>query len=118
MGTLEQHRILILGWPVTPQQDWLKNYPFVTADRIFQESLPRKQKRWMNASFHAPKWLQCISKLNPSYWYGNWRDHVAEYDTVIIIDELRGRDVFEYIWEHNPECRILRILRFPNQAGQ
>ena len=60
---LEDHKILILGWPVQPVQEWVKNYPYITATRIYQEGLPRSKKRWMNASFHTPKWLQKIKKL-------------------------------------------------------
>ncbi|SHK55517.1 hypothetical protein SAMN05216582_10793 [Selenomonas ruminantium] len=117
MEKLADHHILVLGWPVQPKQAWLANYPFVTADRIYQEGLPRREKRWMNASFHAPQWLQGIKKLNPSHWYGAWRDHVAEYDTVIIIDEIRGRDVFEYILAHNPHCRLCVFYDSPIKPG-
>ena len=117
MEHLAAHRILVLGWPVQPQQAWVKNYPFVTADRIYQEGLPRSQKRWMNASFHAPQWLHGVEKLNPAHWYGAWREHVAEYDTIIIIDEIRGRDVFEYILKHNPDCRLCVFYDSPIKSG-
>ena len=117
MGELEQHRILILGWPMNPKQEWLKNYPFVTATRIYQEGLSWSQKRWMNASFHAPCWLQKLDKLKQSSWYGDWRNNIEDYDTVIIIDEVRGRDVFEYILARNPRCRICVFYDSPIKAG-
>ena len=117
MKKLEEHRILVLGWPVQPKQEWVENYPYVTVERIYQEGLPRSKKRWMNASFHSPRWLWNIDKLNPIHWYGAWRESVTEYDTVIVIDEIRGRDVFEYILEHNPSCRLCVFYDSPILPG-
>lgn len=114
---LEDHKILILGWPVQPVQEWVKNYPYITVTRIYQEGLPRIKKRWMNASFHTPKWLQKIKKLNPTTWYGEWRNHIADYDTVVLIDEIRGRDIFEYIYEKNPNCKVCVFYDSPIKAG-
>ncbi len=40
-------------------------------------------------------------------WYGKWRSNVADFDTVIISDGIRGADVIEYIKKHNPRARII-----------
>lgn len=100
-------RTLILGWPVWPAQSWLANYPDVTAARIYQEGLPHGAKRWMNASFHMPARLQVTDKLRPQHWYGDWSEDIRSYELVILIDEIRGRDIFEFILERNPRCKLV-----------
>lgn len=32
---MDNHQILILGWPVSPVQKWLKNYTNVRVERIY-----------------------------------------------------------------------------------
>ncbi|MCI6100286.1 MAG: hypothetical protein MR698_06565 [Selenomonas sp.] len=104
----EKHpRTLILGWPFWPAQSWLQNNPDVTAARIYQERLTRSAKRWMNASFHLPPPLQWMEKLHPQHWYGAWKKGLCSYDFVILIDEVRGRDIFEFILQQNPHCKIV-----------
>ncbi len=100
------HRILILGWPVTPIQSWLADYPNVVAARIYKENLPRRQKRLKDLSFHLPVFLQFVDSVTPSYWYGDWKERITSFDTVILIDEIRGSDVFEYILKNNPSCNL------------
>ena len=117
MIPLQDHRILILGWPVRPSQDWLSEYPTVSAVRIYQEDLPRQQKRLKDLSFHMPKALQFSESVTPSYWYGDWKEHIADYDTVILIDEVRGGDVFEYILDHNPSCNLCVFYDSPIRTG-
>ena len=36
MLSINNHRILIIGWPMRPPQAWLSEYPSVTAERIYQ----------------------------------------------------------------------------------
>lgn len=117
MNSLNNHHILILGWPLRPQQAWLSHYPTVTADRIYQEDLPRSQKRLKDLSFHMPRGLQFCDSVTPSHWYGDWKNHIDEYDTVILIDEVRGRDVFDYILSHNPHCRLCAFYDSPVRPG-
>ena len=45
-------------------------------------------------------------KLSPECWYGDWKYNIEDYDTVIIIDEVRGRDIFEFIFSKNPTCNV------------
>ena len=99
-------KTLVLGWPVRPKQSWLTQYRDVTADRIYDESVRGGAKRLKNLSFHLPKSLQFCKCLKTETYYGDWKSHVAEYDTVILIDEIRGRDVFEYILKKNPSCNL------------
>ncbi len=40
-------------------------------------------------------------------WLAGWKDKVAEYDTIMIFDGIRGRDVVEYIRKHNKRARII-----------
>jgi len=42
-----------------------------------------------------------------SRWYGDWKYRLAEYDTVLISDGIRGRDVVEHINRHNPKARVI-----------
>lgn len=104
---MDNHQILILGWPVSPVQKWLKNYPNVRVERIYREGIRKFEKYQKNISFHVPK---CIysrwMKLSPECWYGDWKYNIEDYDTVIIIDEVRGRDIFEFIFSKNPTCNV------------
>lgn len=38
-------KILIIGWPVRPAQEWLKEYSQVSAYRIYREKISRVQKK-------------------------------------------------------------------------
>lgn len=40
-------------------------------------------------------------------WLAGWKDKVAEYDTIMIFDGIRGRDVVEYIRQYNKQARII-----------
>lgn len=117
MLSINNHRILIIGWPMRPPQAWLSEYPSVTAERIYQEDLPRREKHLKDLSFHMPKALQFSDAVTPSTWYGKWKADIASYDTVILIDEVRGKDVFEYILEHNPSCNLCAFYDSPVRNG-
>lgn len=110
-------KTLVLGWPVRPKQSWLTQYRDVTADRIYDESVRGGAKRLKNLSFHLPKSLQFCKCLKTETYYGDWKSHVAEYDTVILIDEIRGRDVFEYILKKNPSCNLCVFIDSPVREG-
>ena len=117
MNSIKNHQILILGWPLRPPQEWLAHYPEVTAARIYREDLPRSQKRLKDLSFHMPRALQFTDSVTPSHWYGDWKEHIEDYDTVILIDEVRGRDVFDYILSHNPSCNLCAFYDSPVRPG-
>ncbi|MCI7613404.1 MAG: hypothetical protein MSS66_10540 [Selenomonadaceae bacterium] len=104
---MNNHQILILGWPVSPVQKWLKKYPNVRVERIYREATRKIEKYRKNISFHTPKFIYSRwAKLSPECWYGDWKYDIENYDTVIIIDEVRGRDIFEFIFRKNPTCNV------------
>ena len=41
---MDNHQILILGWPVSPVQKWLKNYPNIRVERIYREGTRKFEK--------------------------------------------------------------------------
>lgn len=114
---LGMHRILVIGWPVRPAQSWTKNNTYVDVARIYREDITKLEKKQKDLSFHTPRWLQFCGALNPSTWYGEWKQKIKEYDTVILIDEVRGGDVFEYILENNPSCNLCVFYDSPVQVG-
>lgn len=64
-----------------------------------------------------PRALQFTDSVTPSHWYGDWKEHIEDYDTVILIDEVRGRDVFDYILSHNPSCNLCAFYDSPVRPG-
>lgn len=66
-------------------------------------------KRWEKNQFKIYEHLPCCikRKIDGSQWYGEWKYHIADYDTIIIGNSLRGRDVIEYIQKRNPTARII-----------
>lgn len=117
MKNLDKHKILVLGWPVKPAQKWTKNHSFVDVARIYIENVTKWEKKQKDLSFHMPKWLQFCDAVKPSTWYGDWKYDVENYDTIIIIDEIRGRDIFEYILEKNPKCNLCVFFDSPIKKG-
>lgn len=111
------NKVLILGWPVKPAQAWLKNYPDIDVARIYIENVTKLQKKQKDLSFHTPKCLQFCDAVKPSTWYGDWKYNVEKYDTVILIDEVRGSDIFEYILEKNPKCNLCVFFDSPIVKG-
>lgn len=117
MKALEKHKILVIGWPVQPAQEWTKNYPYVDVARIYRENVTKLEKKQKDLSFHTPKWLQFCDAITPSTWYGEWKKKIKEYDTVILIDEVRGGDVFEFILKNNPACNLCAFYDSPVKVG-
>lgn len=111
------NKVLILGWPVKPAQAWTKNYPDIDVARIYIEDVTKLQKKQKDLSFHMPKWLQFCDAVKPSTWYGDWKHNIEKYDTVILIDEVRGSDIFEYILERNPKCNLCAFFDSPIARG-
>lgn len=67
-------KILILGWPVVPFQQWLSDYPTVDVARIYRDSHNRLEKAHKDCTFHTPDILRrSFAKLSPVYWYGDWK---------------------------------------------
>lgn len=110
---INNNKTLILGWPVKPPQKWLRRYPDIEVARIYRENVNWWEKKFKDLSFHMPKSMQVCDCIKPSTWYGDWKERIKGFDTVILIDEIRGRDVFEYILEKNPQCNLNVFIDSP-----
>lgn len=111
-------KILILGWPVVPFQQWLSDYPTIDVARIYKDPRNRLEKAHKDFTFHTPDILRhSFARLSPVYWYGDWKNNVSEYHTIIIIDEIRGKDIFEYILGKNPRCNLCVFYDSPIKNG-
>lgn len=42
-----------------------------------------------------------------SYWYGNWKNKIKQYDVVIVFDCLECMSLLSDIHTYNPKCRII-----------
>ncbi len=62
-------------------------------------------KRLFKLYEHLPAHLRKV--IQGSYWYGEWKSIIDQYDVVIVNNVLRGRDVIEYIQSYNPHARII-----------
>lgn len=116
-GMINNNKTLILGWPVKPPQKWLQRYPDIEVARIYRENVNWCEKKFKDLSFHMPKSMQVCDCIKPSTWYGDWKERIKGFDTVILIDEIRGRDVFEYILEKNPQCNLNVFIDSPIKEG-
>lgn len=114
---MQKNKTLIIGWPVQPKQAWLAQYDNIDTDRIYREKVTWSEKKLKDLSFHLPQSLQLCECVKPSTYYGAWKEHVADYDTIILIDEIRGRDVFEYILQQNPKCNLCVFIDSPVREG-
>lgn len=50
-------------------------------------------------------------------WLEDWKYKIAEYDVIFIFDGVRGRDVIEYIRDHNKRARIIIYYINPVDYG-
>lgn len=114
---INNNKTLMLGWPVKPPQKWLQRYPDIEVARIYRENVNWWEKKFKDLSFHMPKSMQVCDCIKPSTWYGDWKERIKGFDTVILIDEIRGRDVFEYILEKNPQCNLNVFIDSPIKEG-
>ena len=104
MGTLftfeeyiKSHKILILN-----NASQLSKYPNIDCDGCYIPLKTWWAKRLYRIYEHVP-----AQYLDRSRWYSGWKKCVEEYDVIVIINQIRGRDVIEYIRERNPNARIV-----------
>ena len=57
------------------------------------------QKKLRNVHYHM--------NGDKSYWYGNWKYSITQYDTIILFDAFLGSDVAEYIEKKSPNTRLI-----------
>lgn len=76
---------------------------------------------WRRKGYHAdvifksqPKLVRAVRRLwadhfLPGYslWYGDWKNHLDQYDTVIVHADVRTRTVPQYIHRLKPEMRVI-----------
>lgn len=92
MHSYQQHQILVLdGIPCEDE--------YVQHDKLYMPCYGLKKS--------LRKIHEHIPFPGKSHWYGSWKENVEKYDTVIIFDGIRGKDVIEFIYEKNPTARII-----------
>ncbi len=107
---LKEHKIAMLdvGECLAEQYENIDTWP------IYQSLSSRWDKNLFKIYEHLPQ--QMKQKIDASRWYGEWKHHISDYDTIIIGNTLRGRDVIEYIQARNPKARI--IVYFSSIIGE
>ena len=53
------------------------------------------------------KLYEHVHFCNVTRWLEDWKYKISEYDVIFIFDGVRGRDVIEYIRDHNKRARII-----------
>ena len=90
-----RHRILMLDGGSR-----LNIYPGITVRHIYRQHLSRLGKLAFKIAEHL--------KFADEYrWYNDWRERVAEFDTIIIFDGIRSSKLLEFIKRNNPTARII-----------
>lgn len=77
----------------------LKGYPNIYYDHIYKNT-----KGLYGCLFRCKEHL---NNADMRSWYGDWKLYIKEFDTVMIADAIRGRDVIEFIRRVNPNARII-----------
>jgi len=94
---IKSHKILILNGATQ-----LSHYENIVCDNCYRPFRNRWDKIQFKIYEHLPATL-----LDRSRWYSLWKNHIAEYDTIIIINNIRGRDVIEYMRSKNRHAQII-----------
>ena len=105
MYEFERHDILVLDGCSKFAQ-----YPRVDVEDIYSFG-----NGWHRFRFRLAEHLP--GEKNMTKWYGKWQHRVFHYDTIIIMDGIRGRDVIDFIRRHNPEARIIIYYLNTFEAG-
>ena len=98
---IKKHKIALfdIGKPLADFYENIDYYP------LYRPLRRRAEKTLFKLYEHIPNFLKCTT--GGQRWYDEWKDHIEEYDTIIIGNDLRGRDVIEYIKARNPKARII-----------
>lgn len=98
---LKEHKIAMLsiGECLAAQYKNIDTWP------VYRHLSTRSERTLFKLYEHMPPRMKQL--VDGSKWYGEWKQHIADYDVVIIGNSLRGRDVIEYIQAHNPKARII-----------
>ncbi len=90
----QKHRILILDG----------GFSFSICPNITVRHIYRRRNKIERLFF---KLSEHISAIDENIWYGDWRDRIGEYDTVIIYDGIRSPSLIKYIRRRNQRARII-----------
>ncbi len=98
---LKEHKIAMLsiGECLAAQYKNIDTWP------VYRHLSTRSERTLFKLYEHMPHRMKRL--VDGSKWYGEWKQHIADYDVVIIGNSLRGRDVIEYIQARNPNARII-----------
>ena len=98
---LKEHKIatLDIGGCLAEQYENIDTWP------VYRPLATRSEKTLFKLYEHLPPRMK--QSIDGSRWYGAWKHCIENYDTVIIGNSLRGRDVIEYIQSRNPNARTI-----------
>ncbi|NCB77071.1 MAG: hypothetical protein EOM42_08270 [Negativicutes bacterium] len=92
MRLYQQHRTLILDG-ISCENEYVRHSKLYVPCRGLKKSLRTLHEHTKIPGKHI--------------WYEEWQRGLGAYDTVIVFDGLRGRDVIEYIHACNPKARLI-----------
>lgn len=107
---IKEHKIAVLG----VVKCLAEQYENIDYWHLYRPLECVAEKRMFKLYEHLPGWLK--RKVNRGQWYGEWKNCIASYDTIVIGNALRGRDLIEYIQERNSTARI--IVHFESLIGE
>ncbi|MBP3231261.1 MAG: hypothetical protein J6M33_03095 [Anaerovibrio sp.] len=98
---IKDHKIALLGVGNILANEY-DNIDFYPLYRLLTGYI---EKRRFKIYEHLPNGLKKYT--NRGQWYDRWQDFIEAYDVVIIGNDLRGRDLIEYLQERNPKAKII-----------
>lgn len=63
------------------------------------------KKKWIH--YLAVLWMQKLKLPFQHIWYGDWKNNVLDFDTIICFDRIWGYEVLRYIHKRNKKCRLI-----------
>lgn len=89
-------------------QDWgsrqMLKTGIVDVDQVYRP-VTKLERRFRTLHYHT--------NLDKSRWYNKWKNHVSEYETIILFDAFLGSDVAEYILNSSPQVRLIVFYQNP-----
>lgn len=94
---IKKHKILLLHG-----DKYLSKYNNISVDDIYRNVSKKYEKNLRKLQEHIP-----AKYWNRTRWYGDWKNNIQDYDIIIIVNGIRGRDVVEFIRKYNEKARII-----------
>lgn len=98
---IKDHKIALLGIGNILAKEY-DNIDFYPLYRLLTGYI---EKRRFKIFEHLPNGLKKYT--DRGQWYDRWQDFIEAYDVVVIGNDLRGRDLIEYLQERNPRAKII-----------